>query len=182
MGSVTLVLGGARSGKSRKAQQLIEAGGLQPIYIATAQPHDDEMRERIIAHQRERGPRWTTIEAPIHLSSTLQATALPANAILIDCLTLWLSNLMEASRNISEETEVLVKTLSDLPSPVICVSNEVGLGIVPDNALARRFRDEQGRLNQIIAGHAEKVIFMAAGLALQLKPQVIPSSFHEAAA
>ena len=165
-----LVLGGCRSGKSRFAQERCEAvvdGTL--AYIATAQAFDAEMEERIARHRSERGSRWRTIDAPMDLASTLSEAALRADAILVDCLTLWLTNLMLAEADLAKARVALAEAVMACPVPVILVSNEVGLGIVPDNALARRFRDEAGWLNQQMATLCEEVIFMAAGLPLRLK-------------
>ena len=165
---VTLVLGGARSGKSRYAETLLrEAGG--GIYLATAQALDSEMTARIARHRAERGHGWTTVEEPLELAAALERGAQAGRPILVDCLTLWLSNLMGAGRAAEAETARLRAALKTLPVPVVFVSNEVGLGIVPDNALARAFRDEAGRLNQAIAAAANRVVFLAAGLPLVLK-------------
>lgn len=171
---VTLVLGGARSGKSRHAEQLIEsalAGELyeSATYLATAEALDDEMKARIAEHQDRRGDDWRTVEEPLDLVGALTANADPARPILVDCLTLWLSNLMSAGRDIDAETTALAARLQDFGGPVVLVSNEVGLGIVPDNELARRFRDHAGRLNQAVADIADRVLFVAAGLPLTLK-------------
>jgi adenosylcobinamide kinase / adenosylcobinamide-phosphate guanylyltransferase len=164
---ITLVLGGARSGKSRFAEELIERAGAPALYLATAEARDDEMRARIAAHRARRHTRWETIEEPLELVNILLAET--QRAILIDCLTLWLSNLMAARCDVGFETERLLAALPQLTRPVVMVSNEVGLGIVPDNALAREFRDHAGRLNQGIARLAQRVVFMAAGLPLVLK-------------
>lgn len=165
---VTLVLGGARSGKSRYAETLMrEAGG--GVYLATAQALDGEMATRIARHRADRGSGWTTLEEPLELAAALDRGAQGARPILVDCLTLWLSNLMGAGRAAEPETARLLAALKTLPVPVVFVSNEVGLGIVPDNALARAFRDEAGRLNQAVAAAADRVVFLAAGLPLVLK-------------
>ncbi len=172
----TLVLGGARSGKSRFAEQLARASGLDLVYIATAQALDDEMAERIAKHRADRGEGWRTVEAPLDLSDALRAQASAERILLVDCLTLWLSNIMLADRDIDAETSDLLSTVAAIPSRMIFISNEVGLGIVPDNALARRFRDAQGRLNQEIAARSESVFFLSAGLPLALKgalPEVL---------
>ena len=170
---VALVLGGARSGKTRRALTLTETRcadtGASPVYIATAQAFDDEMRQRIRAHQAERGPEWRTVEAPMDLAGAVSANASGETVLLIDCLTLWLTNILLAEHDIEAEAEALAKALRAAAGPVVVVSNEVGLSIVPENALARRFRDEQGRLNQIIAELADRVEFVAAGLPLTLK-------------
>lgn len=164
-----LVLGGARSGKSRFAQSRAEAlpGGL--VYLATAQAFDDEMRERIALHRVDRGPRWSTVETPLELAEAITACSTPDTVVLVDCLTLWASNLMLAERDTAAATAALVRAVSGARGPVILVANEVGLGIVPDNALARRFRDVAGEINQAIARSVDSVIFVAAGLPLVLK-------------
>jgi adenosylcobinamide kinase/adenosylcobinamide-phosphate guanylyltransferase len=166
---VTLVLGGARSGKSRHAEALIEETAPEAIYLATAEPRDDEMAERIRRHRARRGERWVTIEEPLALTGRLREAGGGAKPILVDCLTLWLANLMEAGRGIDGEIAGLLELLPRLPAPLVLVANEVGLGIVPENALARAFRDQAGRLNQAVAARAERVVFMAAGLPLLLK-------------
>lgn len=167
---LTLVLGGARSGKSRFAEGLIAASPARRVYLATAEPGDGEMAARIRHHRQRRGDGWTTIEEPLDLARTLQAEATAGTAVLVDCLTLWLSNLLSAGRDPSGATRDLVERLPGLPGRVIFVSNEVGLGIVPDNALARAFRDHAGLLHQAVAAAADNVYFMAAGLPLSLKP------------
>jgi adenosylcobinamide kinase/adenosylcobinamide-phosphate guanylyltransferase len=164
---LTLIIGGARSGKSRYGESLITRLPPPWIYVATAQALDAEMAERIAAHRARRGSGWTTVEAPRDL-----AGALPAHAsapILIDCLTLWLSNLMLADADIGAETERLARALRDRAAPVVMIANEVGFGIVPENVLARRFRDQQGLLNQSIAALADRVVLMVAGLPLSVK-------------
>jgi adenosylcobinamide kinase/adenosylcobinamide-phosphate guanylyltransferase len=167
-GLVTLVLGGARSGKSRYAEALIARSPQPWVYIATAEARDDEMAERIKAHQARRAEGWQTIEAPHDLPGALSGA--PANAaILVDCLTLWLSNLMEGSFDVDAEIARLQEALKGRAGPMILVSNEVGLGVVPDNALARRFRDAQGQLNQRIAAQAERVVMMVAGIPIAVK-------------
>jgi adenosylcobinamide kinase/adenosylcobinamide-phosphate guanylyltransferase len=166
---VSLVLGGARSGKSRFAEQLMARVPRNRAYLATAEIFDDEMAERIRLHREQRGPDWRTVEAPIDLASVLVRETERGDAVLVDCLTLWLSNLMGATRDIEQETAQLIGSLPQLGGPVVFVANEVGLGIVPDNALARRFRDHAGRLNQAVAAAADQVFFIAAGLPLRLK-------------
>ena len=166
---LALVLGGARSGKSRYAESLVASAELPALYIATAEARDDEMRARIEAHRARRGPGWTTVEERLEIVNRLLTVTADARPILIDCLTLWLANLMEAKRDIGFEIERLVATLPQMKAPVVMVANEVGLGIVPENELARRFRDHAGRLNQTIAAQADRVVFMAAGLPLVLK-------------
>ncbi len=164
------MLGGARSGKSRHAETLAESSGLRLLYVATAEPRDGEMAERIARHRARRDGRWTTREAPPALAAALAAEAAPARMVLVDCLTLWLSNVLLAGRPVDADMDRLVETLGGLAGGAILVSNEVGLGIVPDNELARTFRDHQGRLNQRVAALAARVDFLAAGLALRLKP------------
>lgn len=159
---LTLVLGGARSGKSRHAEALIEAAGLGCTYIATAQALDDEMRRRIAAHRAQRPAHWITIEAPLELAAAL-AGHTPDRPLLVDCLTLWLSNVLLAERDVETDTRALLAALRACRAPVVCVSNEVGLGIVPDNRLARAFRDAQGTLNQRLAALADRVVLMTAG-------------------
>ncbi len=166
---VTLILGGMRSGKSRHAEALIEAQPGACIYVATAEAGDAEMAERIRRHRARRGPRWETVEEPLALVETLGRVAGPGRAVLVDCLTLWLSNLLEAGRDAAAESERLTAALPELTGPVVLVSNEVGLGIIPDGALARAFVDHAGRLHQAVAGVAQSVQFMAAGLPVQLK-------------
>lgn len=166
--SLSLVVGGARSGKSRIAETLVTATGRPRVYIATAQAFDDEMRDRIARHITDRGPDWTTVEAPTDLDGALTACS-PDGTVLVDCATLWLSNVMLNGLNVEENCHRLVNTLSNSPAPVVIVSNEVGWGIVPENALARRFRDAQGRLNQMIAARAGLVVGVMAGLPFALK-------------
>jgi adenosylcobinamide kinase/adenosylcobinamide-phosphate guanylyltransferase len=165
----TLVLGGARSGKSRYAEGLIEAAATAALYLATATAGDAEMEDRIAHHRARRSDRWATIEEPIDLVARLVAEARPDRPILVDCLTLWLSNLMGAGRDVGSATRDLAAALGDLAGPVVFVANEVGLGIVPETALGRAFRDHAGRLNQAVAAAAERVVFIAAGLPLLLK-------------
>lgn len=165
------VIGGARSGKSRYAQARAEVTGLSPVFIATAQAFDDEMRDRIARHRADRGGEWETVEAPLDLARAITAHAGPDRVLLIDCLTLWVTNLLLGDRDIASETDALIKVLENATCPIIFVANEVGLGIVPDNALARRFRDAAGTVNQRIAAAADEVQFLAAGLPLTLKKE-----------
>ncbi len=167
-GLLTLVLGGARSGKSRYAEWLIATYPPPWIYVATAEARDDEMAERIAAHRARRDAGWQAVEAPHDLADALDATPAGA-AVLVDCLTLWLSNLMEGPFDIETQTARLQEVLAGRSGPTVLVSNEVGLGIVPDNALARRFRDLQGTLNQKLAAQAQRVVMMVAGLAIPVK-------------
>jgi adenosylcobinamide kinase/adenosylcobinamide-phosphate guanylyltransferase len=165
---LTLILGGARSGKSRYAERLVEqAGG--GTYLATAEAGDAEMRARILQHRARRGSAWQTIEEPRDLESALLRAGAAGRPVLVDCLTLWLSNILLADADLDLAGDALLAALPRLTVPALLVANEVGLGIVPDNALARRFRDAAGRLNQSIAAIADRVLFIAAGLPLVLK-------------
>ena len=168
---LTLVLGGARSGKSRFAETLIEAAAPQALYLATATAEDEEMRHRIAQHRARRGARWHTLEEPLELAASLRA-APPGRPVLVECLTLWLANLMRAGRPPELEFGALLVALEEIPGPAVLVANEVGLGIVPDNALAREFRDHAGRLNCAVAAAADRVVFLAAGLPMTLKDRV----------
>jgi adenosylcobinamide kinase/adenosylcobinamide-phosphate guanylyltransferase len=150
----------------------VTASGLAPVYIATAEPGDAEMAERITHHQARRGPTWRTVEEPEALEAALAAETGPERAVLVDCLTLWLSNLMLAEADIEQRSAALCAALPALPGRVVLVSNEVGLGLVPETPLGRRFRDAQGRLNQQVAAAVDSVVFVAAGLPLALKGQV----------
>jgi len=166
---VTLILGGARSGKSRYAELLVENAASRGTYCATAEAGDAEMAERIAAHRARRGPFWRTVEAPLALASAIAAQAEPERPILVDCLTLWLSNLFLAGKQADEEIGGLCSTLRKAAGTVVLVSNEVGMGLVPETPLGRRFRDAAGRLNQEVAALADRVVFVAAGLPLVLK-------------
>lgn len=164
-----MVLGGARSGKSRHAEGLARRHKGPPTYVATAEITDAEMRERIELHRQRRGTRWRTIEAPLELVAALRQADGAGSFTLIDCLTVWINNLIYHGKDVAAEVERLRTSLADLKGHVVIVSNEVGLGIVPDNALARRFRDEAGRANQTLADAADEVVFIAAGLPMILK-------------
>jgi adenosylcobinamide kinase/adenosylcobinamide-phosphate guanylyltransferase len=169
---VTLVLGGARSGKSRYAETLIAGAARRATYVATATVEDSEMAERIRHHRERRDAgtlAWETVEAPRDLAGVLEELARPDRPVLVDCLTLWLSNALLAEADLAAETAGLLRALAGVAGPVVLVANEVGFGIVPDNALARRFRDAAGRLNQDIAALADRVVLVAAGLPLVLK-------------
>jgi adenosylcobinamide kinase/adenosylcobinamide-phosphate guanylyltransferase len=166
--TVILITGGARSGKSVRAETRAKAVAGKPVYLATAEALDDEMRERIARHRARRGGEWIEREVPLELASALKTTD-GGGARLVDCLTLWLSNLLHAERDWSKETAGLAETLRAQKSPVVLVSNEVGLGIVPDNALARQFRDAAGVMNQMIAQAADEVEFVVAGLPVRVK-------------
>lgn len=163
----TLVLGGARSGKSAYAEGLLE--GRASLYLATGQALDGEMAERIGHHRRRRGPGWSTLEEPLDLPDTLERVWRPDRPVLVDCLTMWISNLMHAGRDVERAAERLAEVLSQPGGPVVLVSNEIGLGLVPDTKLGRDFRDHQGRVNQSVAAICRKVVFVAAGLPLVLK-------------
>ncbi len=167
-GKLTFLLGGARSGKSAHAERLVTDHPRPWIYIATAQSFDDEMSERIALHRTRRGEGWETVEAPRDLVGVVEAVS-DHRPILIDCLTLWLTNRMLADADLESECERLERVLAAPRGPWFVVSNEVGLGIVPDNQLGRRFRDAAGRLNQRIAARANDVLFMVAGLPMRVK-------------
>jgi adenosylcobinamide kinase / adenosylcobinamide-phosphate guanylyltransferase len=166
---LTLILGGARSGKSRFAETLVEGAARCGTYCATAEPGDAEMATRIAAHRARRGAFWDTVEAPLAVAGLIVAAATPKRPVLVDCLTLWLSNLMMVERPIDEEFATLRAVLRDAAGPIVLVANEVGLGLVPETPLGRRFRDAAGQLNQEIAAFADRVVFVAAGLPLVLK-------------
>jgi adenosylcobinamide kinase/adenosylcobinamide-phosphate guanylyltransferase len=165
---LSLILGGARSGKSSYAEQLIKALPPPWLYCATAQAFDDEMRDRIAHHQSRRDDGWQTVETPLDLASLVSNEARP---MLVDCLTLWLTNIMLAEKDVAEEIEKLLTSARSAKAPIVFVSNEVGLGVVPDNALARAFRDHAGRLHQDLAKIANRVVFMVAGLPMVLKDE-----------
>jgi adenosylcobinamide kinase/adenosylcobinamide-phosphate guanylyltransferase len=180
--SKSLVFGGARSGKSAYAEQLARISGKQVVYLATAQAHDDEMQIRIHHHQQQRPADWLTVEQPLQLAQAIQTHAAPDTLILVDCLTLWLSNLLfsgeqdfpeigkiTAPELFDHERASFLHTLSDLQSDIVLVSNEVGMGIVPQGAMSRWFVDEAGRLNQAVAAQCDQVVWVAAGLPLYLK-------------
>ena len=169
MSSATFILGGARSGKSRFAENLITDTGLERHYLATGRAWDDEMRARIEQHRADRGPSWQTHEEPLQLAEHLAAIDGEGRAILVDCLTLWVTNLMMDERDVAAESAVLAAWLPKAKARLVLVSNEVGLGIVPENRMARDFRDHAGRLHQMIAGCAADVYFIAAGLPLKMK-------------
>lgn len=166
---VTLILGGARSGKSAFGEKMIAASGLAPVYIATSQIHDDEMGERISYHRARRGSEWITVEEPDDLEGALKREAWHGRAVLVDCLTLWVTNLMMAERDVTARGQSLCAALERAGCPVVVISNEVGLGIVPDTIMARAFRDHAGRLHQEVAAVADSVYFIAAGLPLKMK-------------
>jgi adenosylcobinamide kinase/adenosylcobinamide-phosphate guanylyltransferase len=166
--SLTLVLGGQRSGKSGHAEGLI-CFDQEALYVATAQALDKEMEERVGAHKNRRGKNWTTVEEPLDLATALLVNDKAGRPILIDSLAMWVSNLLGRGKEVEKQTLALIKALKNIKSPLVIVSDEVGLGIIPDNALARRFIDELGTLNQLIAARADTVIFVTAGLPTLLK-------------
>ena len=164
---MTLVLGGARSGKSAYAERLIEACPGPWLYLATAQAYDDEMRARIAEHRARRGAEWHTLDVPTALPEAVAASTGPT---LVDCLTLWVTNLLLTGADLDAASEALARACAAAAGPLVLVANEVGLGIVPDNALARRFRDAAGRLHQRLARDADRVVLTVAGLPLTVKP------------
>lgn len=166
---VTLVLGGTRSGKSTFAESLVQGSCAQCVYVATAEFVDDEMTGRIEVHRARRGESWRTVEAPDDLGQAIRRESTPQSCLLVDCLTVWLGNLMHHGRDVDAAREALLESLAAAPGPVVLVANEVGLGIVPDNAMARVFRDHAGRLNQAVAGVAGSVYFVAAGIPMGIK-------------
>lgn len=169
MAKSILITGGARSGKSRIAEDWTREMGPNPVYIATGQAFDDEMATRIAEHQARRGPEWSTVQEPLDLLGALAMTD-GKGPRLVDCLTLWLSNMMHHENDWRAAAEGLATALPAQRSPVIFVTNEVGLGIVPENALARAFRDAQGHLNQRIAATADEVYLAVAGYPMKVKP------------
>ncbi len=171
LNGLSLVLGGAASGKSEFAEMLIKNSGRDRLYIATAQVWDDEMQAKIDRHLRMRGPDWQTIEAPMDLSGAL-AQARPEQVVLLDCITMWLSNQMLAETDLKAAEQALFDALQTCQAPIVAVSNELGLSVVPDNALARQFRELQGRLNQKLAAQSELVVTVTAGLPMVLKGQL----------
>jgi adenosylcobinamide kinase/adenosylcobinamide-phosphate guanylyltransferase len=168
-GRIILVLGGARSGKSAFAEELIDRSGLSKIYLATGQVFDDEMKRRVGIHKGRRGPEWDLAEEPLDLCGALSRIASDKRAVLVDCLTLWVTNLMMAERVQPNEADALALALKTMPGTIVLVSNEVGQGIVPDNAMARAFRDHAGLLHQKVAAMADEVYFVTAGLPQKLK-------------
>lgn len=172
-----LITGGCRSGKSRHAQALAESLGSDRVYVATAEALDDEMTDRIARHQADRGVGWRTVEAPLELAAALHQ---PGAVVLVDCLTLWVSNLMHhhgQDADLRDHFDALTRALVAAPHPVVLVTNEVGLGIVPANALARRYRDQVGWLSQAVAAACDRVVLTVAGLPLIVKdvsPQDVP--------
>jgi len=168
---VSLVLGGAACGKSRFAETLCEASGLSKVYVATSQVWDDETALKVKAHKKQRGLGWITIEEPRDLASVLQdGTA--SDVVLVDCMTLWLTNVVLAEEAVEPAIEGMLRALAGCAAPIVLVSNELGMGIVPENALARRFRNEHGRMNQKLAETADLVVHVVAGLPQVLKGQM----------
>jgi adenosylcobinamide kinase/adenosylcobinamide-phosphate guanylyltransferase len=170
---LTLLIGGCRSGKSRYALELADASGLKnKTFIATCQAFDQEMEERIAKHKQERGAEWTTVEEPLDVPRVLEEKGLPSSLIVLDCLTLWVSNLLQQEQGqdwVLEQGLKLGQALDAACGHVLVVSNEVGQGIVPDNPMARTFRDQVGWLNQLVAARADKVVWMVAGLPMTVK-------------
>lgn len=166
--SKELILGGARSGKSALAERRATESGCEVVYVATATAEDAEMAARIAHHRARRPARWRTVEEPVRLAAVLRAEAASGRCVIVDCLTLWLSNLL-LGPGLEPQREDLLRALGDVRGRLILVSNEVGCGVVPGNALARRFADEQGRLNQALAAACDRVTLVAAGLPLELK-------------
>ena len=167
-----LLLGGARSGKSALGERLVAESGRRPVYVATAQAFDGEMEERIAHHRQRRGEGWLTVEEPLHLARVLRERAREGDAVLVDCLTLWLTNLMAAGRSAETDVADLIDAIAESRAAIVLISNEVGWGIVPDNALARRFRDEAGRMHQHLAERIDAVAAVMAGLPMVLKDPV----------
>nr|WP_299287140.1 bifunctional adenosylcobinamide kinase/adenosylcobinamide-phosphate guanylyltransferase [uncultured Tateyamaria sp.] len=166
--AMTFVLGGAASGKSQIAENIIINSDLTPVYLATARVWDDEVEAKVNLHRARRGPEWQTIDAPIDVAGPL-GRATPSQAVLLDCATMWLTNVMLDEQDVAQAQTDLLAALAACAAPVVVVSNEVGQGIVPDNALARRFREAQGRLNITLAAQSECVIHVVAGLPRTLK-------------
>jgi adenosylcobinamide kinase/adenosylcobinamide-phosphate guanylyltransferase len=173
MKDVTLVLGGCKSGKSRHALYLSEGYKRRQLFMATCIPHDDEMKKRVDRHKKERNDKWRTIDVPLELCESIASHGNEGNVLLVDCLTLWISNLLmvfEDEARVLKEVERLVTVLDLVSCPVVLVSNEVGAGIVPENRLARLFRDIAGVANQKIADGANRVVWMVAGIPVVVKP------------
>ena len=173
MKKTIFVIGGCRSGKSRRALEIAEnIPGDKRIFIATCVPRDDEMRQRVAQHRKERSRKWQTVEAPVHLARAIDEQSRQADVVLVDCLTLWISNLLLETADdhkILEQVTGLTQTLASVACPVVIVSNEVGTGIVPENQLSRRFRDLVGSANQAVAARVERVVWMVAGIAVEIK-------------
>jgi adenosylcobinamide kinase/adenosylcobinamide-phosphate guanylyltransferase len=174
-----LVLGGQRSGKSQYAEELVIASGLSPVYLATGAAGDTEMAERIARHRARRGEQWRTVEEPFDLPGVLTREAGPGYHVLVDCLTFWVTNLLLAGRDVEVETARLIDTLTGVACPVVLVSGEVGLGVVPLDPLSRRFADALGIVNQRVAAAVDRVVLVAAGLPLILKSEQTNSEATE---
>ncbi|MDE1196821.1 MAG: bifunctional adenosylcobinamide kinase/adenosylcobinamide-phosphate guanylyltransferase [Pseudomonas sp.] len=166
-----LILGGARSGKSRLAEKLASESGLEVIYVATSQPLDGEMNQRVALHRQRRPDSWGLVEEPLELTKVLKQSAGPGRCLLVDCLTLWLTNLLmlEDPQRLAQERDALLDCLAELPGEIIFVSNETGLGVVPLGELTRRYVDEAGWLHQALAERCQRVVFTVAGLPMTLK-------------
>jgi adenosylcobinamide kinase/adenosylcobinamide-phosphate guanylyltransferase len=166
-----LILGGARSGKSRLAEKLASESGLEVIYVATSQPLDGEMNQRVASHRQRRPDSWGLVEEPLELTKVLKQSAGPGRCLLVDCLTLWLTNLLmlEDPQRLAQERDALLACLAELPGEIIFVSNETGLGVVPLGELTRRYVDEAGWLHQALAERCQRVVFTVAGLPMTLK-------------
>ncbi len=172
MAELIFITGGARSGKSRLAETLAEKRGAPLCYIATGEARDAEMEERVALHRARRGDAWTTVEEPMHLTGALRKADGAFRAVLVDCITLWITNLLLADKDVTqilEDVRLLAGVIGELSTPVFLVSNEVGMGIVPENALARTFRDLSGRANELLAAAADHVYVMFSGIPLKLK-------------
>jgi adenosylcobinamide kinase/adenosylcobinamide-phosphate guanylyltransferase len=173
MKEITLVIGGCKSGKSRQALEIAESYGLRPLFLATCVPCDEEMATRVARHRQERGDAWEAIEVPLALPEAICDHAGQDRVLLVDCLTLWISNLLmrrEEEAFVTARTERLAESLVAASCPVVLVSNEVGCGIVPENRLSRLFRDLSGLTNQRVAAVAHRVVRMTAGIAVRIKP------------
>lgn len=170
--NVHLILGGARSGKSGYGESMAKQTDLDVIYVATAQAHDQEMSERIAQHQLDRPKHWLTIEEPLALADVIQAHSKSNSVVLVDCLTLWLMNVMHHELDLAEQVDALLVTLEQAPGLVILVSNEISMGVVPMGELSRRYVDNLGRLHQQIAKHAQQVTLMVAGIPMAVKSRV----------
>ncbi len=171
MGRLTFITGGARSGKSSLALELAVKQGSRRAFVATMDPRDEELKQRVENHRTERGDGWDTFEEPVDIVPVLKKIDNERyDAVVLDCLTLWLSTVMLAGRNIEADCDALTETLSGMSTPVYVVSNELGMGVVPDNALAREFRDHMGRLNQLVARDANEVYMAVSGIPIRIKP------------
>jgi len=171
MKKLTFITGGARSGKSSLALNLAEQQGARRAFVATMTPLDDELKRRVALHQAERGDGWETFEEPTEVAALLERIDNDGfSSVVLDCLTLWLSNIMHAGADVTGSCKALAGALSKMQTPVFVVSNELGMGVVPDNALAREFRDHMGRLNQLVAGVADEAYLVVSGIPVKIKP------------